>query len=273
MDCNGVEKDFYFNFEDQVVVKMAPLHYHDLYEVYYLTKGTCQYFVDNQAYQMQAGDILLIPCEAIHKVIYDSKPHSRLLINFDKSYISESLLPLLPSILHVEHVPRIQKVLENLFQKIRGEYEHPDGYSKEYLKCYVSELLLLLVRTQSGKPKAASDNNNFVEQAIAYVHQYYMNKITLVEVAKHCAVSAEHLSRSFKKRTGQGFSEYLTQHRLKCAQEMLFYYPDLSISEIAYKCGFNDGNYFSVVYKRWCGVSPSKLNRVAVGEPSAEKDA
>jgi transcriptional regulator GlxA family with amidase domain len=168
-------------------------------------------------------------------------------------------------------VPRIQKVLENLFQKIKGEYEHPDAFSKDYLGCYVSELVLLLARTQHGKAKVSPDSNNFVERAVAYVHQNYMNKLTLVEVAKYCAVSAEHLSRNFKKHTGMGFSEYLTLHRLKCAQEMLFYYPELSISEIAYKCGFNDGNYFSVVYKRWCGVSPSKLNRIA-GEENAPKN-
>ena len=272
MDYNFIENDFYFSFDDQSVQKGAPLHYHNLYEIYYLTKGNCQYFIDNRSYQMQAGDILLIPQEAIHKVVYDGKPHSRLLINFDRSYVLESLLPMLPSLVYVARVPRIQKVLENLFQKIRGEYEHPDDFSKEYIKCYVSELVLLLARAQKSRIKEPSDGNNFVEQAISYVQQNYMNKITLVEVAKYCAVSAEHLSRSFKKKTGAGFSEYLTLYRLKCAQEMLFYYPDLSISEIAYKCGFNDGNYFSVVYKRWCGVSPSKLNRSVGGEHEATDD-
>ena len=271
MEYDFIQEDFYFNFEDQVVLKTAPLHYHNLYEIYYLTKGSCQYFIDNRAYQMQAGDVLMIASEAIHKVVYDAKPHSRLLINFDKSYISETLVSAIPNVLHISRVPRIQKVLETLFQKIRGEYEHPDTFSKEYLKCYVSEMLLLLVRTQNGKVKVATDNNNFVEQALSYVHQNYMNKVTLVEVAKHCAVSAEHLSRSFKKRTGSGFSEYLTLYRLKCAQEMLFYYPDLTISEIAYKCGFNDGNYFSVVYKRWCGVSPSKRNRIGGPDLSENK--
>ena len=272
LDYNFIENDFYFSFDDQSVQKGAPLHYHNLYEIYYLTKGNCQYFIDNRSYQMQAGDILLIPQEAIHKVVYDGKPHSRLLINFDRSYVLESLLPMLPSLVYVARVPRIQKVLENLFQKIRGEYEHPDDFSKEYIKCYVSELVLLLARAQKSRIKEPSDGNNFVEQAISYVQQNYMNKITLVEVAKYCAVSAEHLSRSFKKKTGAGFSEYLTLYRLKCAQEMLFYYPDLSISEIAYKCGFNDGNYFSVVYKRWCGVSPSKLNRSVGGEHEATDD-
>ena len=130
LEHSSIEKDFYFSFEDQVVLKMAPLHYHDLYEIYYLTKGTCQCFVDNCAYQMQAGDVLVIPCESIHKVIYDSKPHSRLLVNFDKSYIPPSLVPLLSDVIHLVRVSRIQKVLENLFQKIKGEYEHPDAFPR-----------------------------------------------------------------------------------------------------------------------------------------------
>ena len=78
----------------------------------------------------QAGDVLVIPCESIHKVIYDSKPHSRLLVNFDKSYIPPSLVPLLSDVIHLVRVSRIQKVLENLFQKIKGEYEHPDAFPR-----------------------------------------------------------------------------------------------------------------------------------------------
>lgn len=262
MNYDFIENEFYFGFDDQVVHKSAPLHYHNLFEVYYLTKGTCQYFIDNRTYQLQAGDVVLIPNEVIHKVIYDQKPHSRLLLNFDRSYILDSLLPLVPSMTYIARVPRIQKVLENIFQKIKGEYEHPDVFSKDCIKCYVAELMLVLARAQSGKTRIITDSNNFVEQAISYIQQNYMNKLTLGDVAKHCAVSVEHLSRTFKKKTGGGFSEYLTLYRLKCAEEMLFYYPDLSISEIAYKCGFNDGNYFSVVYKRWYGISPSKLNRL-----------
>lgn len=255
-----IEDDFYFSCDEQVVLKEAPLHSHNLFELYYLTKGSCQYFVDNRVYQMQMGDVLLIPNDVPHKVVYDSKPHSRILINFDRTYIPDVLRTFLPSMAYVERVPRIQKVLEAVFQKIKGEYERPDLFSKDCIKCYVAELLLTLARTQNGKMKIATDSN-FVQQATSYVQQNYMNKITLGEVAKFCAVSVEHLSRTFKKKTGVGFSEYLTLYRLKCAEEMLFYYPDLSISEVAYKCGFNDGNYFSVVYKRWYGISPSKLNR------------
>ena len=257
-----MDTDFFFDFADQADSKMAPLHYHNLFEIYYLTKGTCQYFIDDRIYTLEAGDVIVIPNDVIHKVIYDQPAHSRILINFERSYIQKSLQPLLSTMTYIARVPRLQKVLENIFQKIKGEYEHPDAFSKECIKCYVAELLLTLARAQNGKTKISFESNNFVEQAISYVQQNYMNKLTLAEVARVCAVSMEHLSRTFKKKTGAGFSEYLTLYRLKCAEEMLFYYPDLSISEIAYKCGFNDGNYFSVVYKRWYGVSPSKLNRL-----------
>lgn len=256
-----IEDNFYFSCEEQVVLKNSPLHSHNLFELYYLTKGSCQYFVDDHAYQMQTGDVLLIPNDVPHRVVYDQKPHSRIVINFDRSCIQDVLRSFLPSMVYIERVPRVQKMIETILQKIKVEYERPDVFSKDCIRCYVGELLLTLARAQNAKLKIATDNN-FVEQATAYIRQNYMNKITLGEVAKFCAVSVEHLSRTFKKKTGMGFSEYLTLYRLKCAEEMLFYYPDLSISEIAYKCGFNDGNYFSVVYKRRYGISPSKLNRV-----------
>ena len=269
MEYQQIEGHFSFGAEDQASTKNVPIHYHSLGEIYYLIKGTCHFYVDNHLYSMQSGDIMIVRGDASHKIIHETKPHSHMMVHFDTACISKAVMDLFPETTLVTKIPRIQKLLENLFQKIRGEHEHPDAFSQDYLSCYVAELLLLLARTRGGKPKGSAENH-FVAQAIEYVHQNYMNKIALVEVAKFCAVSAEHLSRSFRKQTGFGFSEYLTLYRLRCAQEMLFYYPELSISEIAYKCGFNDGNYFSVVYKRWSGVSPSKLNRFNGGEIHTE---
>ena len=80
------------------------------------------------------------------------------------------------------------------------------------------------------------------------------------------AVSAEHLSRTFKKETGFGFSEYLTLVRLQKAEYMLRNEPGRSVCEIAYACGFNDSNYFSAKFKQTYGKAPSKFkNKSARG--------
>ena len=86
----------------------------------------------------------------------------------------------------------------------------------------------------------------------------FASDITLSGIAKMCSVSPEHMSRTFKKETGFGFSEYLTHLRLKEA-EYLLKNSTLPITDVAYQCGFFDSNYFSVVFKKIFGVSPSGM--------------
>ena len=101
----------------------------------------------------------------------------------------------------------------------------------------------------------ARDNGYFF---FKYIRENYTSDIKLSTVAKLKSVSPEHLSRTFKSCIGNGFNEYVTLLRLKLAEEMIKNEPDKTISEIAYECGFNDGNYFSYKFKKMYGISPIK---------------
>jgi AraC-like DNA-binding protein len=69
------------------------------------------------------------------------------------------------------------------------------------------------------------------------------------------------LSRTFKKETGFGFSEYLNLYRLKRADMLLRERRDMRVVDVAMQCGFNDSNYFSKVYKKMFGVSPKQAQK------------
>jgi len=97
-----------------------------------------------------------------------------------------------------------------------------------------------------------------VSAVLNYIQHNYMNDIKLSTAAKMVSVSAEHLSRVFKQETGFGFKEYLTILRLQKAEDMLKNEPGRAVSEIAFACGFNDGNYFSYKFKEAYGISPTK---------------
>ena len=101
-------------------------------------------------------------------------------------------------------------------------------------------------------------NNVYVSKMIEYIKANFSSNISLAGVAEVCSVSREHLSRTFKQETGYCFSEYLTLVRLKHA-EYLLKNDNLSIIETANRCGFGDSNYFSFVFKKNYGVSPSKF--------------
>ena len=85
--------------------------------------------------------------------------------------------------------------------------------------------------------------------------------MTLDDVAAACYISKEHLSRTFKRETGFGFSEYLNLYRLKKADALLRDRPELRVVDVAMRCGYNDSNYFSKVYKKMFGVSPKQAQK------------
>ena len=90
----GVNMRSYFTFQisERAVAHPPQTHYHPDYEVYYLTEGQCRYFIGSKTYQLNQGDIVVIPPGIIHKVIYETPTHSRLLINCTEDYIPPSAL-------------------------------------------------------------------------------------------------------------------------------------------------------------------------------------
>ena len=78
-----------------------------------------------------------------------------------------------------------------------------------------------------------------------------------------------YFSRQFKALTGFGFLEYLTQTRIRAAEQLLAE-TDLSIVDIAELAGFSCSNYFGDVFRRYKGVSPSAYRARSSGADSMQ---
>ena len=253
------EDAYYFHKAENKTSSQCTRHYHNSFEIYYLKSGGCNYFIDNRSYDLQSGDIVLIPEGVIHKTNYDkSEPHTRYLINCQSAYVPRGVLPLIPSMMYLYRNRDICGQVEELLSKIGEEYEREDSFKDEALRCLTFELFILLARN-ANECSEVSSGSLFIEETVKYIQKNYMTDITLSMMSRLHAVSAEHLSRTFKKETGFGFSEYLTLVRLQKAEYMLRNEPGRSVCEIAYACGFNDSNYFSAKFKQTYGKAPSKF--------------
>lgn len=254
---NGKVENYYYSKAINRHYTESTIHYHPHYEIYFLKEGTCRYFIDDRSYDMEAGDIVFIPNGAIHRANYPEGVHSRLLINCTEEYIPEVVKKHLENTHFVYRSREIAKHAEALFNQIEYEYTHPDEFTIEALKCHTAELLFLMVR-HPGDPEEATTGNTLIDSIVKYIGENYTSDIKLSTVAKLKSVSPEHLSRTFKACIGNGFNEYVTLLRLRRAEEMIKSEPNKTISEIAYECGFNDGNYFSYKFKKMYGISPIK---------------
>ncbi len=233
-------------------------HYHNTLEIYYLKDGSCNYFIDKKIYELKKGDVVIIPDGIIHKTNYTKPYHSRTLINCRPDYMPKSVMPYIESFIYIYRNPDIIEEIEAILDKIGAEYESNSPFREDALRCYTNELFFLIAKN-ANKKEMQTAGSIFVEETVKYIQENYMNKITLADIAKMRSVSEEHLSRTFKKETGFGFSEYVTLLRLQKAESMLKNEPGKSICEIAYSCGFNDSNYFSDRFKKTYGISPSQM--------------
>ncbi|WP_059172324.1 helix-turn-helix domain-containing protein [Bacillus sp. FJAT-27445] len=107
-----------------------------------------------------------------------------------------------------------------------------------------------------GKYERLARYSDQIVSALRIIHQEYSEKLTLNYLASKIHINSAYLSRKFHEEVGIGFSEYLNEYRLREAQKMLIEYPDLSISTISEKCGFNSQHYFSQIFRKATGQSP-----------------
>lgn len=99
---------------------------------------------------------------------------------------------------------------------------------------------------------------SFVSKAVEYVHNNYADEgLSLDSVCEVLGVSNSYFSTIFKKETGSSFISYLTDYRMDRASSLLIETNEKSYM-VAKKVGYTDANYFSYVFKRRFGLSPSK---------------
>ena len=95
-----------------------------------------------------------------------------------------------------------------------------------------------------------------VENARAYILDNFSNNISLQQIARHCLVSPFHFSRIFKTIMNISPHQYLTGVRLNHAK-VLMTTSDLSVTDVAFACGFNSLEHFVTAYRQRFKVSPS----------------
>lgn len=107
---------------------------------------------------------------------------------------------------------------------------------------------------------SAYDEFKYCQQAKEYVEEHYYENLMLSDVAQKVGISAGYLSTLFQKQVAKGFVDYLNEVRIEHACTYLRQ-NYLKTYEIAYRVGFKDEKYFSRVFKKIRGQSPSEYRK------------
>ncbi len=109
---------------------------------------------------------------------------------------------------------------------------------------------------------AGNQNRSVLKLAVDFIDHNYMDEEISLNKAAHVAnVSANHFSALFSQNMGQTFTEYLTDLRMNKAKELLRC-TAMRSSEIAGEVGYKDAHYFSYLFKKTQGMTPSEYRKM-----------
>ncbi len=150
--------------------------------------------------------------------------------------------------------------LEDL-QISRNEVEPFDVNSGALLneESAMQYIITLLNRALELREKTASNRyGDIVDEVMRYIDKNYADEeLSLNLLASHVNFSPNHLSMIFAQQTGQTFIKYLTEYRMNKAKELLRCTGKRS-SEISQEVGYKDSHYFSYVFKKTQGMTPTQ---------------
>lgn len=106
--------------------------------------------------------------------------------------------------------------------------------------------------------KDIKNNQALIDEVVSYIHNNYFEPLTLAQLAAYAGKTANQFSYLFYLHTGLRPIAYVISYRLKEAMKLLKY-DDSSIAEIAIKVGYDDPLYFSRLFKKHVGYTPSQF--------------
>lgn len=259
------------------------LHQHPQWQLTWIKEGRGQLMVGDYLGRFESGDLYLFSANMPHVFRSDSEyfdPESEkyslgLTLFFDFEALGKSFM-------EVEEFSGLHQWLLQTkgCYAIKGKAQAEivdrlsDFGEKEGLEKFLTALqilrnlqsrksLILLNKIISQKDYTETEGKR-MGQVMSFILSQSQNPVTLQEVADVANLSKEAFCRFFKERTGKTFTEFLMQVRIHQACQLL-QETDLSISQIAFQCGFQNLSYFNRAFKKIQGETPKtyreRLNR------------
>lgn len=168
------------------------------------------------------------------------------------------------SLLISDHSTIQQQALQLVEQQTK-----PDSMSKLHIQVMFLNLIRsILLAAREDRYESQRDS---ITAALEYIHQHYAEELFISELAREFGMERRRFSKLFEQLTGLAPIQYLTEYRIRKAKELLrtSSYP---MAKIAEQVGYSDSFYFSRVFKKYVGMSPSTYRRAYEKNPSFEKE-
>ncbi len=245
--------------------------------LFYILDGACKIEIEDTAYEIKKDALLLWQAGTKYRFIAYDKI-KMLVLNFDytqsHSSITEPISPVVFKKFKEERIiervlfekceglnrPLILENMHSLKKRILRTVEKFNTvgiYSKELASAILKEAL-----TECAAAASYSENKSLgnVDKALAYLKENFERRITNADLGAVIGYHPHHINRLVLANTGMTVRQHLISIRVDNAKELLTY-TELTMLEVAERCGFENAAYFSNAFKSKVGVSPREYRK------------
>ena len=277
-------EDNYFTYAYYHDKTQYPLlmHKHDYYEINIITNGVGRHYIENNSADAQTGSVFVIPPNIMHG--YFAGPdleifHLALSKSFMNKFSKElhslenfSMLfeiePILRKALNEEFFLQLNETemsnllpeLNNLIDCEKTRYTGITTLKNAKSLSIIGSLTCLYSQKKSAIYKRTQPVTKNLVDGVNFIHENYMDKIHMQDLADLCFMSYSTFARNFKKIFNVSPSDYIIKLRIENAK-LLLKNSDKSISEIAQDCGFFDLSHFSHYFYKFEKTTPMKYRK------------
>lgn len=237
------------------------LHVHDGYEIYLFLEGDSKFVIEENTYDLEPGDIIIIRKNQLHRVYHCSnKQYNRIVINLSPEFFEGECARYEEQFTNPEKYPG-NKIdaktvrTSGIYDAIMRIKKYSDNFKNKdslIVKCIIIELLHLMDNTKLFSESAVK--NTQLMQIIEYINKNYTTDISLSDIEKKFFISKYHLCHIFPGATGLTVYQYITKKRLAYARELIK--TGMTISDSAEKAGFNNYSSFYRAYTSEYNATP-----------------
>ena len=236
-------------------------HTHEFCELVLVWRGNGLHILNDRPYRITRGDLFYIRAEDKHSyasvndlvlqnIIYCPE---RLRLNFDWAGH-------IPGFGDAHYAPhwRIGSSGMAPARQAIAQLEQEAASSPEMAELLFAQLVLTLHRHRYTTDNlAATESETLLDRLLTALAGSLNRPFALDAFCAEQACSERALRQQFRTQTGMSINHYLRQLRV-CHAQYLLQHTDLMIGEVAMRCGFEDSNYFSVVFNREVGMTPGQ---------------
>lgn len=244
-----------------------PFHWHVEYEMIIVKKGRLKLILDGKSFYVNEGESAFISGGVVHGGIPEECEYYCIVFDLaslfkDVALCSKSVAIFLTNADCFTGVYGAERKQSAIMREILYSMQNRDnGYDLnvigllwKLLGAFVSEPVI------SEGEQINKSQRQKLKDVLSYIRKNIDKNIALEELAQVSGMSPRYFCRVFKSMTGRTPIEYVNYYRIETASQMLITTGE-SVTDIALNCGFNDMSYFSKMFKKLKGISPSKFRQ------------